>query len=89
MYHHKKLRGPKFYTDTLFRCCKSVSTNTCAQVFANKHQFVKAYPMKNKAMAGKALRHFIWDYGVPERLRFDGASEQVGQNTDFMKNIRK
>jgi len=89
MYHPKKLRGPKFYTDTLFGRCKSVSNNTCAQIFANEHQFVKAYPMESKAMAGKALRQFIRDFGVPERLTSDGASEQVGPNTDFMKNIRK
>jgi hypothetical protein len=89
MYHQKKLRGPKFYTDTLFGRCKSVSNNTCAQIFANEHQFVKAYPMESKAMAGKALRQFIREFGVPERLTSDGASEQVGPNTDFMKNIRK
>jgi hypothetical protein len=40
-------------------------------------------------MAGKALRQFIRDFGVPERLTSDGASEQVGPNSDFMKNIRK
>ena len=56
MYHQKKLRGPKFYTDTLFARCKSLSNNTCAQIFANEHQFVKAYPMESKAMAGQALR---------------------------------
>ena len=89
MYHQKKLRGPKFYTDTLFGRCKSVSNNTCAQIFANEHQFVKAYPIESKAMAGKALRQFIREFGVPERLTSDGASEQVGPNTDFMKNIRK
>jgi hypothetical protein len=89
MYHHKKLTGPKFYTDTLFGRCKSVSNNTCAQIFANEHQFVKAYPMGSKAMAGKALRHFIRDFGDLERLISDCASEQVGPNTDFMKNIRK
>jgi hypothetical protein len=27
MYHQKKLRGPKFYTDTLFGRCKSLSKN--------------------------------------------------------------
>ncbi|KAI2506215.1 hypothetical protein MHU86_8250 [Fragilaria crotonensis] len=62
MYHQKKLRGPKFYTDTLFGRCKSVSNNTCAQIFANEHQFVKAYPMESKAKAGKALRQFIRDF---------------------------
>jgi hypothetical protein len=49
----------------------------------------QSVPMESKAMTGKALRQFIRDFGVPERLTSDGASEQVGPNTDFMKNIRK
>ena len=90
MYHQKKLRGPKFYTDTLFGRCKSLSNNTCAQIFTNEHQFVKAYPMESKTMAGQALRRqFIRDFGEPEKLTSDGASEQVGVNTDFKKNVRK
>ena len=40
-------------------------------------------------MAGQALRQFIRDFGVPEKLTSDGASEQVGANTDFKKNVRK
>ena len=78
MNHQKKLRGPKFYTDTLFGRYKSLSNNTRAQIFANERQFVKAYPMESKAMAGQTLRQFISDFGVPEKLFFDGASEQVG-----------
>jgi hypothetical protein len=45
--------------------------------------------MESKAMAGQALRQFIRDFGVPEKLTSDGASEQVGANTDFKKNVRK
>ena len=89
MYHQKKLRNQKFYTDTLFGQCKSISNNTCAQIFANESYFVKAYPMERKSMAGQALRQFICDFGVPEQLTSDGASEQTGPKSEFMQNVRK
>ncbi len=89
MYHQKKLRNQKFYTDTLLGRCKSISNNTCAQIFANESYFVKAYPMERKSLAGQALRQFIRDFGVPEQLTSDGASEQTGPKTEFMQNVRK
>ena len=59
MFNQKKLRNQKFYTDTLFGRCKSISSNTCAQIFANDSYFVKAYPMDQKSMAGQALQQFF------------------------------
>ena len=89
MFNQRKLRGQKFYTDTLFGKFKSLTNNTCAQIFANESYFVKAYPMEKKSGAGLALRQFIRDYGVPELLTSDGASEQTGPKTEFMKQVRK
>ena len=89
MFNHKKLRNQKFYTDTLFGRCKSISNNTCAQIFANESYFVKAYPMEKKSLAGQALRQFVRDYGIPEQLTSDGASEQTGSKTEFMQTVRK
>ena len=89
MYQQRKLRNQKFYTDTLFGKCKSLTNNTCVQIFANESYFVKAYPMEKKSMAGLALRQFIRDYGVPEKLTSDGASEQTGPKTEFITNVRK
>ena len=88
MYNQKKLRGQRFYTDTLIGKYKSVTNNTCAQVFANESFFAKAYPMEKKSLAGAALRQFIRDFGVPEQLTFDGSAEQTKPKTDFMKHIR-
>jgi hypothetical protein len=89
MFNQKKLRNQKFYTDTLFGRCKSITNNTCAQIFANESYFVKAYPMEKKSSAGQALRQFVRDYGIPEQLTSDGASEQTGPKTEFMQTIRK
>ena len=89
MCQQRKLRNQKFYTDTLFGLCKSLSNNMCAQVFANESFYVKAYPMETKSMAGKALRQFVRDFGVPEQLTSDGAAEQTGPGTEFIKNVKK
>ena len=89
MYGRRTLRNKRFYTDTIFGKCKSLTNNTCAQIFANEANFVKAYPMEKKSGAGLALRQFICDYGVPEYLTSDGASEQTGSKTEFIKNMRK
>ncbi|KAI2495883.1 hypothetical protein MHU86_18624 [Fragilaria crotonensis] len=89
MFNQKKLRNQKFYTDTLFRRCKSITNNTCAQIFANETYFVKAYSMEKKSSAGQALRQFVRDYGIPEQLTSDGASEQTGPKTVVMQTIRK
>jgi hypothetical protein len=89
VYHQKKLQNQKFYTDTLFGRCKSISNNTCAQIFANESYFVKAYPMERKSLAGQALRQFIRDFGVPEQLTSDGViysmlytTTSVGKTTE-------
>jgi len=89
MYNQRKLRDQKFYTDTLFGKYKSISNNTCAQIFANEAYFVKAYPMEKKASAGLALRQFVRDYRVPENLTSDSAAEQTGPKSEFMQTVRK
>ena len=45
--------------------------------------------MTTKRDAGKALRTFIQEYEVPTHLTFDGAPEQVGDNTLFMEQVKK
>ncbi len=76
--------------DIMFGKCKSLTnSNTCVQIFANEAHFVKAYPMEKKSMAGLALRQFVRDYGVPDKLTSNRASEQTGPKTKFMKVVRK
>jgi hypothetical protein len=87
MYNQQILRGQHFYINTLIGKHKSVTNNTCAQLFSNEPFFAKAYPMERKSFAGAALRQFIHDYGVPDQLTFDGSVEQVKPKTEFMKQI--
>ena len=38
---------------------------------------------------GESYRDFSHDFGIPEHLKFDGYSAQVGRNTLFVKRVRK
>ena len=88
MFERKTLRG-SWSTDTMDGRCKSLDGNKYAQVFANKAYFSRIYPMDSKKKAGNALRLFCQEFGVPEKLTFDGSKEQTSKNTTFMKQIRR
>ena len=44
--------------------------------------------MDSKRKAGDALRLFCQEFGVPERLTFDGSTEQGQAGTEFMNQIQ-
>ena len=87
MFQRKTLAGD-WSTDTMDGKFKSIEGNRYAQVFANKSYFAQIYPMDSKSKAGDALRLFCQEFGVPERLTFDGSKEQTQKKTEFMKQIR-
>ena len=70
-------------------CYKSLDGNKHAQIFANESFFATAYPMEHKSSAGQALKQFISDFGIPDKLVCDGAAEQVGKQTEFQSTVRK
>ena len=61
-----------FYSDTMFAKVKSLKGNTCYQVFVAE-TFVRVKPMPNKSDAGKSLRVFAEDFGVPNYIVVDSA----------------
>jgi hypothetical protein len=63
-------------------------TNT-GKYFTNDAYFATFYPMDSKSKAGDAFNTFCWEYGAPEKLRFDGRKDQTGKNTEFQRQIRK
>ena len=88
MFQRKTLLG-EWSTDTMDGRCKSLAGNRYAQVFTNKSYFSRIYPMDKKGKAGDALRLFCQEFGVPERLVFDGSKEQTGKGTEFMRQVRR
>jgi hypothetical protein len=81
----KRLNG-KFATDTAYGKVKSLRGNIGSQLFSHQCGFKACYPLRkiDGNNVGDALTQFISDYGVPERLVFDGASVQTGPKTRFM-----
>ena len=45
--------------------------------------------MEHKSSVGQALKQFISDFGIPDRLVCDGTAEQVGKQTEFQSMVRK
>ena len=88
MYERPRFRGV-IYTDTLNGKVTSLDGNKYAQVFVTSDFFATVYPMDTKAKAGDALKEFITDFGVPDKVVMDGASEQTGRKTTFMQQLRK
>jgi hypothetical protein len=87
VFSRKTLSG-NWSTDTMDGRSKSLGGNRYAQVFSNNAYFSRIYPMDKKSKAGDALRLFCQEFGVPERLTFDGSREQTMKGTEFMKQIR-
>ena len=73
------------YTDFLIGPCPSVNRNTVSCVFSTDFGWNKAYPLPDKKSCGKALRLLHHEVGVPRELMSDGASEYIGEKSDFRK----
>ena len=75
------------YTNAMNGCHKSLDGNKHAQVFATEQFFVASYLMESKSMSSQAPKEFISDFGVPDCITCDGASEQVRKRTEFMAQV--
>ena len=88
MYERPQIQGT-IYTDTVDGQHKSLDGNKYAQVFATDFHFSAVYPMESKGLAGDALKQFIADFGVPDKIIYDGSKEQTKRGTTFMEQVRK
>ena len=88
MYERPRIRGT-IYMDTMGGWHKSLDGNKYAQVFVNDSFFAVSYPMDKKSSAGQALKQFIADFGIPERIVCDGSGEQTGKRMEFAATVRK
>ena len=60
-----------------------------AQVFANVSFFAVSYPMEKNSSAGQALKQFIAEFGIPDRIVCDGLGEQTGKRTEIAATVTK
>ena len=66
---------PALASDTYFNKVVSLQGNTCVQLFANRGNYVRSYPMKNKNQTEEALHRFVIDISLPSSLLTDDALE--------------
>ena len=88
MYERPRIRGV-IYTDTMDGQHKSLDGNKFAQVFATDFHFSAVYPMESKGHTGEALKQFITDFGVPDKIICDSSKEQTKRGMTFMEQVRK
>ena len=64
-----------FCSDTFKSNVKSLWGNMYCQLFCNRGNYRKTYPLKSKSEAHHALDSFIHDVGIPEEMLTDNAKE--------------
>ena len=89
-YNLKQLDGD-FSTDSLYAEVKSLLGNKYAQIYSMRNGFSAIYPIEDLSgdTIGYTLKDFSHDFGIPERLKLDGFSSQIGKRTLMMKTIRE
>ena len=78
----------RFGVDNMMFKTTSLRGNKLASVFTTDEGFVRAYPLKSKAMAGDALDLLAQDVGIPNSIVCDNAGEFLGDNKKFRQRIR-
>ena len=74
-----------FFTDTIFPTIKSLNQYTCAQVWANAEGYVYVDPLRSKKDTHISLNHLVEDIGVPRQIFSDGAKEETGLGSKFVR----
>jgi hypothetical protein len=46
-------------------------------------------PIVMKALAGEELQLMVDKVGIPDKMVFDGAKEQVGAKSEFMRTLKR
>ena len=88
MYERPRIRVV-VYTDMMDGQHKSLDGIKYAQVFTTDFHFSAVYPIESKGYAGDALKQFIADFGVLDKIICDGSKEQTKRGTTFMEQVRK
>ena len=76
-----------FASDTFFSNVTSLRGNKCVQLFVNRGNYVRPYPLATKSEAHEALHKFLLEVGLPNSLLTDGALEL--RKTEWGKLCKK
>ena len=81
----------KFSTDKLWASTRSIAGNIASKIYSHKCGFAVPYHLHDAAgdTLEYSLSSLLHDYGSPGHLTFDGIPTQTGNNTLFMRTIRR
>ena len=85
MFQKKRLGG-MWASGTMYRQTKSLDGNRYSKVFSNGTLFDERCHMARGADTGIALKTFIAELAVPERLTIDVSKDQNAPGTEFIKS---
>ena len=77
----------RFCSDTFTSKVTSLRGNKKFQLFSNRGNYAKLYPMKTESQASDALNTFLHEVGVPVELHTDGAKTMT--EGEWSKTCRK
>ena len=86
---YKQLGGylSRFCSDTFKSNVESTRGNTYIQLFSNRGNYTRCYPINAKSKADHALDRFLHEVGIPTEILTDGALELT--KSDWGKLCRK
>ena len=78
---HPRLSGnlSKFASDTFFSNVTSLRGNKMIQLFTNRGNFTRCYPMERRSEAPDTLHRFVDEIGIPGEMLTDGAPELLSK----------
>lgn len=85
---HRRLNCT-FYTDFLFAKRKSISQNTGAQLWTDGEGYVFVDPQRSKKLSHISLDNLANTVGIPNMIFSDGANEETGPNSQFVKKMQQ
>ena len=88
-YHH--LTGPysRIYIGTYFSKIKSIRGNNCAQLFYNKVNFFKVYPLRRQEDCHMTIQLFLDLVGITEHMHMDQSPDLINSHFgSILQNYR-
>ena len=77
------------YTDTIFPATKSINQMKCCQIWTDGKGYVFAVLIRNNKDTHLSLNNLVETVGIPETISSDGANEEVGSNSKFIKRMQE
>ena len=77
------------YNNTMDIRCQLIHNEKYCHVIGNNKSFVEPYLIREKYDCHLGLYKFVNEYGVLDKMTYDGSQEQIRRKTKFQRGMRK